>query len=146
MKRSIIAMSLLVSVGAFAQTSVSLQTGQIFKQSTKVTTLSLEQKVQGLNLGSDLQVSSNGRFKALDVTAGADLMKLGNVGVSAKAGVGYVNPGTSPNGYVGILGVQAELPLSKQLSLVASSTRDFGLQGNKALSYSTNQVGIKYLF
>ena len=55
-----------------------------------------------------------------------DLTKAGPVTLSARGGIAYLNNQTSQDGFAGLVGVGASVPINKALSFDASVVRQYG--------------------
>ena len=80
------------------------------------------------------------------VVAGVDVAKLGPVTVAVKGGAAYLNNQSGADGYAALIGVGADLPVTKQVSLTLDATRQYGQ--DRVQSFDGNRVtaGLKYRF
>lgn len=80
------------------------------------------------------------------VVAGYNVAKFGSVTVTPKVGVAYLNNQTSADGYAMTVGVGADLPLTKQVSVGLDVARQYGQDRVSSSDGNTVTAGIKYRF
>ena len=80
------------------------------------------------------------------IVAGYDVAKVGSVTVTPKVGVAYLNNQTGSNGYAMTVGVGADLPLTKQVSVGLDVARQYGQDRVSSSDGNTVTAGIKYRF
>jgi hypothetical protein len=80
------------------------------------------------------------------LTGGYDVVKLGQLTVSALAGVSYLDNRVGENGYALRAGVGASYPVTKNVALTAAAFRQFGQDRVSMYDGNNVQVGLKYSF
>lgn len=88
-------------------------------------------------------VNDQDRFS---LVAGYDLVKLGPVTVTPKAGVAYLDNQFGQDGYAMTVGVGASVPVAKRVSLTADIARQYGQARVSQFDGNRVTVGLKYKF
>ncbi len=103
------------------------------------------------NGGSPITQATDGAYKdqrqdRYSLTAGYDVAKLGPVTLPPKVGVAYLNNARDADGYAMTVGLGASVPVTKQVSLTADVSRQYGQ--DRVSQYDGNRVtaGIRYSF
>ena len=81
------------------------------------------------------------------VVAGYDVAQFGNVTITPKVGVAYLNPTTTDNGWQATVGVGASYALTKNVALTADYRYQTSLQ-TRVENFNGNVItgGLKYSF
>lgn len=111
---------------------------------TTGTGITVGQKVGavGVTAGFD-RFSGQDRFS---LTTGYDIAKFGPVTITPKIGIAYLNNDSSADGTALTVGLGAEMPVTKQVSLTLDAVHQHGQ--NRVSGYDGNRVsaGFKYRF
>ena len=100
----------------------------------------------GVTAGFDRTTAGEVDQNRYSLVTSYDLARLGPVTVDARAGVGYLDNNCGADGYVGLVGVGASLPVTNTVSVVADVTRQYGQSRVEQFDGNRVTVGVKYKF
>lgn len=150
MKKYLISALLAVAaVGSASALEVGVSGGRLLdKTNRNVFGVSVGQKVGKFGLTGSVDRTAVGaldqnRFK---LVGSYDVVKLGGVAVSAKAGAAYLHNQNATSGYALVAGVGVDVPVTKNVSLVADYSYQFGQNRVDDFNGPTVTVGAKYTF
>lgn len=96
----------------------------------------------GITAGFDRSTAGVADQNRYSLVSSYDLVKVGSATVDARAGIAYVDNQRGWDGYAGLVGVGASVPLTSTVSATVDVTRQFSDTGDN------NRVtaGLKYKF
>lgn len=154
MKKLVIAAALALTSFAANALDYSLVTGRMFVRDgvdRNNIGFSIGQRFNQWNIVGRydyVNLNNNSHANRWSILGGYDLGKVGNLTVTPKLGVSYLdNPAGRVDGLVALYGVGATLPITKEISATADLLRQHNLQ-NRTEIYKTNfiSLGLKYSF
>ena len=97
--------------------------------------------------GFERYTQNSNETNRYSVVAGYDVAQFGNVTITPKVGVAYLNPTTTDNGWQATAGVGASYALTKNVALTADYRYQTSLQ-TRVESFNGNVItgGLKYSF
>ena len=100
----------------------------------------------GLTAEYDRDLKSKGIDNRFSAIASYDLFNVGNITVTPKLGVSYLNPETVTSGYAALGGVGVSLPLSKHVFVTGDYRYQYGQDSVKSLNGHQLFAGLKVKF
>lgn len=101
----------------------------------------------GVTAGFERFTQNTNDLDRYTVTAGYDIAKFGNLTVTPKIGVAYLNPQTTSNGWAGTVGVGASYAINKTVALTADYRYQSAIQ-SRVDNFNGNTVsaGVRVSF
>jgi outer membrane autotransporter protein len=100
----------------------------------------------GVTAGFDRTTVGDSDQNRYSLVASYDVAKLGPFTFDVRGGVGYLDNHNGPDGYVGLVGAGASVPVTKTVSVVADVTRQYGQTRVDQFDGNRVTVGVKYKF
>jgi hypothetical protein len=146
MKKIVIAS--VLALAAFASSAVEI--GLVGSQKDTVNSYGITAgqsfgKVD-VTAGFNRAFSPTNRQDRYSIVGGYEVVKLGQVAVSATAGAAYLENQTSSNGYALTVGVGASLPITKKVSVGVDVFRQYGQERVSAFDSTYAAANVKYSF
>lgn len=103
------------------------------------------------NGGSSITQPTDGAYKdqvqdRYSLVAGYDIAKIATITITPKLGVAYLNNARDTDGYAMTVGVGANIPVTKQVSLTADVARQYGQDRVNQFNGTRITAGLKYSF
>jgi opacity protein-like surface antigen len=101
----------------------------------------------GVTAGFERFTAGTNDLDRYSVTAGYDIAKFGDLTVTPKIGVAYLDPQKTSNGWAGTVGIGASYAINKSVSLTADYRYQSAIQ-NRVDTFNGNTVsaGVKVSF
>jgi opacity protein-like surface antigen len=100
----------------------------------------------GVTAGFERATAGSNDQDRYSLVAGKDVARFGQVTVTPKLGVAYLNNQTTANGYAMTVGLGATMPLTNQISLGVDVARQYGQDRVAQFDGNRVSVGLKYKF
>lgn len=146
--------SVIIAVMSLAATAASaLEVGANVSRAYSTT----NQNSAGITLGHDYgdvnvavgldhsTVGTNNQNR-YSLVGGYNVVKVGDVNLSAKAGIAYLDNQNGPDGYATTVGIGASYPLTKTLAVTADVHRQYGQSRVEQYNGNRVAVGLKQSF
>lgn len=149
MKKFVIASAIALAATAAAAVEVGVTTSRDYagagRNSAGVT---VGQKLGpvAVAVGAERTTVGANDQNRFSVVAGYDVVKLGPVAVTAKAGGVYLNNQTGNDGYALVAGVGGSLPITKTLAATVDVTRQVGQDRVAQSDGNRVTAGVKFSF
>jgi hypothetical protein len=103
------------------------------------------------NGGTPITIPTDGPYKdqvqnRYSLVAGYDVAKIATITVTPKLGVAYLDNARDTDGYAMTVGVGASVPLTKQISLSADISRQYGQDRVNQFNGNRATVSVNYKF
>ena len=97
-------------------------------------------------LGAERSSVGGNDQNRFSLVGGYDVAKIGQITVTPRLGVAYLNNQVGDNGYAMTVGVGASVPVTKQVSLGLAVDRQYGQDRVQQFDGNRVTVGAKYSF
>lgn len=150
MKKIVLASLLTLAVGSAVAGELGVQGLRDFSgQDRNGFGISYGQKVGSVTATAGFERFTKGSndLDRYTLVGGYDVTKIGPVTLTAKAGVAYLDPQTTANGWAGLVGAGVSYPLNKTVAITADYRYQTALQTRvDSFNGSTVSAGLKVSF
>ena len=150
MKKAILAVALMASAGLASAAEIGVQGLRDYGTNPDRNGfgITVGQKFGAVTAtaGFDRFTKGTNDLDRYSLVGGVDVAKLGPVTVAVKAGVAYLDPQTSSNGYALLAGAGVSYPLTKKVALTADYRYQHGQDRVSQFNGSTIGAGVKVSF
>ena len=149
MKKLIIATVLASAAGFASAADVTLSTGHNTATNQNMIGLSTtlaKSGPLGVVVGADRSTSGAENVNRVHAALTADVAKVLGATVTARVGAAYLDRSINENGVVGVAGVSAAYPLTKQVSAVADYSYQYANDRSRDLNGGIVAVGLRVAF
>jgi hypothetical protein len=149
MKKTLIATTLFLAAGMASAFELGVQVGRDFGDTNRNYGGVVVGKALGplvVSAGYHRTAVSNNDQNRWSIVGGYDLVKVGPVQVTPTVGAAYLNNQSSSNGLAATAGVEASMPLFKNLEGVIDYTYQMGQSRVSQFDGSRVSAGLRYTF